>query len=626
MVHGRSSVLVVLTLLAAPGPARAATLTVDADQGPYRDIASAVTAAAPGDEVVVAPGTYEGPVDLAYGDPTVPESDGGFPLPPVVLRSRDGASVTTIESGGADFALRIQPGCTVSGFTLRGSGDGVRAIGGTGPEHVFDIRHNDVRTTGDHGIRVFGGAAQVVANVVSGAAKAGIAVSGDAVVVANLITGVDGAGILLEEGAAGAWNNQVCDCPIGVRAGEGFAGEIAHNGVVFAGVAGLELQEGSAAARVSMNVVGWSEAGLVCSSPPDGSGWNDWYEIDGSPSCAPSGSDLAVDPDFVEVHILERSCDGLDMRLKGRSGLANTGDPNEGDPDGTRADVGPFGGPESVYWDLDGDGDPFGEDCDDRDALAAHSLPEVCDDSRDNDCDGWVDDPEDECPYPDLEGLYCASAGKGGPGGLAAGLAVACLWARNRRRRHSRGGGPARGALGMVVLALFILPGSAEGAEARGRGPGAPGREALSDAPPQRAERLWISIRGGYLRFGLAGFGTADVGVWGHVRRTPLHVGGGFLTAWRRDREDAARWIPLGRLGVGLRLDRGVVTPVVRGVFLIGAWNPTSDVPGVGGGAELLLIVRPGKERGPGVEIGGIAGVVDGRPVFLGCGGIVLTI
>ncbi|MCK6526372.1 hypothetical protein L6R50_02015 [Myxococcota bacterium] len=623
MAQGRSSVLVVLTMLAAGGPARAATLTVDPEQGPYLDIASAVAAAAPGDEVVVAPGTYQGAVDLAYGDPTLPESDGGFPLPPVVLRSRDGASVTTIESGGADFAVRIQPGGTVSGFTLRGSGDGVRAIGGTGPEHVFDIRHNDVRTTGDHGIRVFGGASHVVANAVSGAAKAGIAVAGEARVVANLVTGVDGAGILLEDGGAGAWNNQVCDCRIGVRAGEGFAGEIAHNGVVFAGVAGVELQEGSATARVAMNAVGWSEAGLSCALPPGGSGWNDWYEIGGLSTCDPNGSDLDVAPDFVEVHFLERSCDGLDMRLKGRSGLANTGDPNEGDPDGTRADIGPFGGPESVYWDLDGDGDPFGEDCDDRDALAAHGLTEVCDDSRDNDCDGWVDDPEDECPYPDLEGLYCASGGAGGPGGLALPLGVACLWARSWRRRPGRGGWAARGAPWVVALLLLALPGSARAAEARGGAPGAPGREAPSDAPVPRADRLWISLRGGYLRFGLAGFGTADVGVWGHVARTPLHVGGGFLAAWRRDSEDAARWIPLGRIGVGLR---GVVAPVVRGVFLMGAWNPTSDVPGVGGGAELLLIVRPGKERAPGVEIGGIAGVVDGRPVFLGCGGIVLTI
>jgi len=68
-----------------------------------------------------------------------------------------------------------------------------------------------------------------------------------------------------------------------------------------------------------------------------------------------SSTYLAVEPGF-----LIYGSDGmpLDVHLALGSALIDAGDPAERDPDGSRADIGAYGGSEGAEMDLDGDGFP----------------------------------------------------------------------------------------------------------------------------------------------------------------------------------------------------------------------------------------------------------------------------
>ncbi|MEQ1503232.1 MAG: putative metal-binding motif-containing protein [Myxococcota bacterium] len=80
------------------------------------------------------------------------------------------------------------------------------------------------------------------------------------------------------------------------------------------------------------------------------------------------------------------------------SPLLDAGDPSFDDPDGSRSDIGAFGGPDAdpyYHTDHDGDGAVFLHDCDDADGANFPGNDEVCD-HGDNDCDAVIDeDPID---------------------------------------------------------------------------------------------------------------------------------------------------------------------------------------------------------------------------------------
>ena len=121
----------------------------------------------------------------------------------------------------------------------------------------------------------------------------------------------------------------------------------------------------------------------------------------------------------------------------GGEGGANHGTPGESNPTGDE--------------DEDGDGATVCQgDCDDADAGTGPLADEVCDDGRDNDCDGWVDASDGDCaglgddddddsapesPMGDGEG-GCACTADGASWGDAWVLLVAiCGWLRLRRSR-----------------------------------------------------------------------------------------------------------------------------------------------------------------------------------------------
>jgi len=83
------------------------------------------------------------------------------------------------------------------------------------------------------------------------------------------------------------------------------------------------------------------------------------------------------------------------------SSLRDAGDPELTDPDGTRRDIGVFGGPDEpegivnsftrAWEDKDGDGDPALYDCDDNDPAFGPSQTETYYDGIDTDCDAGSD-------------------------------------------------------------------------------------------------------------------------------------------------------------------------------------------------------------------------------------------
>jgi len=95
----------------------------------------------------------------------------------------------------------------------------------------------------------------------------------------------------------------------------------------------------------------------------------------------PTGQDgnVSVDPGFLDYDPAA-TADDWDLHLTLSSSLVDAGDPAILDPDGSRSDMGAYGGPYAASWDLDWDG--YSEwwrpgaydaatsanmDCDDRD-------------------------------------------------------------------------------------------------------------------------------------------------------------------------------------------------------------------------------------------------------------------
>jgi hypothetical protein len=106
---------------------------------------------------------------------------------------------------------------------------------------------------------------------------------------------------------------------------------------------------------------------------------------------------------------LVSSCDVSGLQLAADSPLVDASDPAVLDTDGTRADIGAFGGPYgdvSAFLDEDGDGVVSMLDCSEQAAVHPGAL-EVCN-GVDDDCDGLVDAQEQASDaawlYPDSDG------------------------------------------------------------------------------------------------------------------------------------------------------------------------------------------------------------------------------
>jgi predicted outer membrane repeat protein len=135
--------------------------------------------------------------------------------------------------------------------------------------------------------------------------------------------------------------------------------------------------------------------------------YNAWFSnTDGNLPGGVGSDAVQGDPE-----VLGFTADGLcndNAQLQLGSPLIDAGDPNIEDPDGSRSDIGAFGGasaPDDLFNDADGDGFASAYDCDDDDASVFPGANEVCND-KDSDCDGTVDGPNAagvRTWYPDVD-------------------------------------------------------------------------------------------------------------------------------------------------------------------------------------------------------------------------------
>ncbi len=139
--------------------------------------------------------------------------------------------------------------------------------------------------------------------------------------------------------------------------------------------------------------------------------YNDFWDTTYAFACNHAGltpqevgeGNLTHDPEFV-AWTADGDLSNDDLHLQAGSASIDAGHPDAGvnDPDGSRSDIGSYGGLASPE-DADGDGSTvLGGDCDDDNPDVFPGAPEICD-GLDNNCDGEI--PEEETFDGDGDGF-----------------------------------------------------------------------------------------------------------------------------------------------------------------------------------------------------------------------------
>lgn len=273
---------------------------------------------------------------------------------------------------------------------------------------------------------VFEGNSSRHGGTLSASSPFGLTVRGNTFVRATA-SGDGGAVYLSEGGEADIHGNRFCECSAergGLVASNGTAGGLnvtVRNNLASAshasdGASAFRAAGNSALVFVNNTVVGgfaddylgWTSSGATSvvtnnawvsnlgaefggEGSPEAS-YNLFWDNDGTPP-DPSRTHVVADPDFIG---------STDCAAAFRSGpdspLVDAGDDEIVDVDGSRSDIGVYGGPGAAAWDLDGDG-AIEEDCAPLDPDRAAPADEVVGDGMDQDCDGldlcYVDADED---------------------------------------------------------------------------------------------------------------------------------------------------------------------------------------------------------------------------------------
>ena len=288
------------------------------------------------------------------------------------LRGVDGATRTLVDAGGVGtpaLTLNDAGSSTVSAVTFTGGETGLSSIGTHLALDSVIARGND-----GQGIHVIGGS--LVANHVlsAGNAHSGLQLlSTEAAIAWSILAGnadtEQGAGLYLASSEVTlSWSAVVGNTAVG--GGGGIASILSELEVTGSVIWANDAAEGG---------------GVYAEPPNDPDLWITWSNIQGNgpddldpdpgwPDAFDGG--ISVAPAFLGVDV-----DGdpmtWDLHISAASANVDAGPPSSLDPDGSPADIGPFGGPGADDWDLDGDGWPLwwqpgpyvpgSYDCDDLD-------------------------------------------------------------------------------------------------------------------------------------------------------------------------------------------------------------------------------------------------------------------
>jgi len=180
-------------------------------------------------------------------------------------------------------------------------------------------------------------------------------------------------------------------------------------------------------------------------------GWNALWDNAGGDVVGDAGlphdADVLAEPALLDWR-RDSPCEALDLRLQRGSPLVDAGHPDSQDPDGSRADIGAWGGPDATWADEDGDGDAYPVDCDDTDPSigpdctereepdsgAPDTGPTTEDTGGGRETGTTPDVPRDEAG---TEGSKPSASGCG-EGGAATAIPLLLLGLQHRRRRLSR--------------------------------------------------------------------------------------------------------------------------------------------------------------------------------------------
>jgi parallel beta-helix repeat protein len=284
--------MLVLVFLTAAVPARADIIHVP---GQYPTIQQGIDAAVAGDIVMVAPGSYPEEIDLKAG---------------VVVQGA-GEGLSTIDGGGnagdvvTAVGNAITPDTKLKGFTVTGALNGGGMPGGGGVFCNSGARPEitNCRITGnDCGVALWNGSAAYIAN--------------------NVITDNTYDGISTGSGAT-VVNNTIHNCRIGFYDNSGYGPVFMNNIVTGCSMYGVYGPSGGQGPVLTYNDV--------------------WNNATNYQQATPGIGSISVDPLYADSA-------GRDFHLQAGSPGIDAGNPapQYNDPDGTRNDMGAYGGPGAV--------------------------------------------------------------------------------------------------------------------------------------------------------------------------------------------------------------------------------------------------------------------------------------
>jgi predicted outer membrane repeat protein len=151
-------------------------------------------------------------------------------------------------------------------------------------------------------------------------------------------------------------------------------------------------------ARLVNNLLAWhaepAAVDLVAEASALVQGWNAFFENAADAGSLVeagfAGTELFEDP-LLSDYVADNDCGADRLYPLAASPLVDAGDPDLEDPDGSRSDIGAFGGPgadPALFTDADEDGWVLVFDCDDDDPATNPAAAEVPYDGIDQDCDG----------------------------------------------------------------------------------------------------------------------------------------------------------------------------------------------------------------------------------------------